>query len=215
MKRYRRFVTTGELRNKRNRRRKYLFGILIVVIFFIGLLGIGYLNIPNERLLGQTVLRGITYLPLLGLVMAVMGGLLCIIGLLLLIERNKGIGQYVKIVSYSLAFGMLFGGLGFNLLLNINCWLADKTPVRKEYRVTDIDFLKKNKSWTKVPNYSLDCRIVETVCPDNPQVRYYFHLPIDTQVAMGCTLFVTERNGIFGWKTVDSIEYNCNAFFGR
>ncbi|MCS3169193.1 hypothetical protein NXY49_12325 [Bacteroides fragilis] len=174
MRKYRRFVTTGELRNKRNERREYLFGIMMVVIILVGLLGIGYLNIPNERLLGQTVLRGITYLPLLMLVMAVMGGLLCIIGLLLFADRNKGIGHYVKVVSYSLAFGMLFGGLGFNLLLNINDWLADKTPVRKEYRVTDINFLKRNKSWRKVPNYSLDCRIVETVCPDNFQGEILF-----------------------------------------
>lgn len=156
MRKYRRFVTTGELRNKRNERREYLFGIMMVVIILVGLLGIGYLNIPNERLLGQTVLRGITYLPLLMLVMAVMGGLLCIIGLLLFADRNKGIGHYVKVVSYSLAFGMLFGGLGFNLLLNINDWLADKTPVRKEYRVTDINFLKRNKSWRKVPNFWLE-----------------------------------------------------------
>ena len=41
----------------------------------------------------QMVLRGITYLPLLILVMAVMGGLLCIIGLLLFADRNKGIGH--------------------------------------------------------------------------------------------------------------------------
>lgn len=215
MRKYRRFVTTGELRNKRNERREYLLGIMMVVIILVGLLGIGYLNIPNERLLGQTVLRGITYLPLLMLVMAVMGGLLCIIGLLLFADRNKGIGHYVKVVSYSLAFGMLFGGLGFNLLLNINDWLADKTPVRKEYRVTDINFLKRNKSWRKVPNYSLDCRIVETVCPDNFQVKYYFHIPINMQVTTGCTFFVTERNGIFGWKVVDGIEYDCNELFGR
>ena len=149
------------------------------------------------------------------LVMAVMGGLLCIIGLLLFADRNKGIGHYVKVVSYSLAFGMLFGGLGFNLLLNINDWLADKTPVRKEYRVTDINFLKRNKSWRKVPNYSLDCRIVETVCPDNFQVKYYFHMPINMQVTTGCTFFVTERNGIFGWKVVDGIEYDRNELFGR
>lgn len=41
----------------------------------------------------QMVLRGITYLPLLILVMAVMGGLLCIIGLLPFADRNKGIGH--------------------------------------------------------------------------------------------------------------------------
>ena len=93
MRKYRRFVTTGELRNKRNERREYLLGIMMVVIILVGLLGIGYLNIPNERLLGQTVLRGITYLPLLILVMAVMDGLLCIIGLLPFADRNKGIGH--------------------------------------------------------------------------------------------------------------------------
>ena len=41
----------------------------------------------------QMVLRDITYLPLLILVMAVMDGLLCIIGLLPFADRNKGIGH--------------------------------------------------------------------------------------------------------------------------
>ena len=39
MRKYRRFVTTGELRNKRNERREYLFGIMMVVIILVGLLG--------------------------------------------------------------------------------------------------------------------------------------------------------------------------------
>lgn len=216
MKKYKRFVTTGELRDKRKERREYVFLILAVIIILAGLLGIGYLNIPSERLLQQTALRGITYRPLLVLVMAVMGSLLCAVALLLLADRSKKIGYYVKIAVFCIAFGALFGGSGFNLLLIINRWLADKTPVQKEYKVTGIRFQKRNKPLNyKAPNYSLDCRIVETVCPDNPQARYYFHVPTDTQVAMGCTLHVTERNGIFGWKVVERIEYDCKELFGR
>lgn len=45
------------------------------------------------KILCTMVLRGITYLPLLILVMAVMDGLLCIIGLLPFADRNKGIGH--------------------------------------------------------------------------------------------------------------------------
>ena len=132
MRKYRRFVTTGELRNKRNERREYLFGIMMVVIILVGAVGHRLPEYSKRETVGANGIARHHLPPLLMLVMAVMGGLLCIIGLLLFADRNKGIGHCVKVVSYSLAFGMLFGGLGFNLLLNINDWLADKTPKSAE-----------------------------------------------------------------------------------
>ncbi|EEF91924.1 hypothetical protein BACCELL_00430 [Bacteroides cellulosilyticus DSM 14838] len=101
---------------------------------------------------------------------------------------------------------MLFHGMGINLLLNMNRWLASKTPVRKEYRVTEIRFLKPNKL-ARYRTILPECRILKAVDQDNPDDCLYFHVPINAQVVMGCILHVTIKNGIFGWKAVDELEF--------
>ena len=88
----------------------------------------------------------------------------------------------------------------------MNHWLASRTPVRKEYRVTEIRFLKPNKL-ARYRTILPECRILKAVDQDNPDDSLYFHVPINAQVAMGCILHVTIKNGIFGWKAVDELEF--------
>ena len=121
-------------------------------------------------------------------------------------DKYTKVGYYLKTIAFGIVIGMLFHGMGVNLLLNMNHWLASRTPVRKEYRVTEIRFLKPNKL-ARYRTILPECRILKAVDQDNPDDCLYFHVPINAQVAMGCILHVTIKNGIFGWKAVDELEF--------
>lgn len=171
------------------------------------LVGVGYLATPSTVLLQQTAFRGISYRPLMAFVMLFTAILVIVIGILLADKYTK-FGYYLKTIACGIVIGMLFHGMGINLLLNMNRWLASKTPVRKEYRVTEIRFLKPNKL-ARYRTILPECRILKAVGQDNPDDCLYFHVPIDTQVAMGCVLHVTIKNGFFGWKSVDELAVDC------
>lgn len=107
-----------------------------------------------------------------------------------LADKYTKVGYYLKTIAFGIVIGMLFHGMGVNLLLNMNHWLASRTPVRKEYRVTEIRFLKPNKL-ARYRTILPECRILKAVDQDNPDDCLYFHVPINAQVAMGCILHVT------------------------
>lgn len=178
----------------------------MIVILAI-LVGVGYLATPSTVLLQQTAFRGISYRTLMAFVMLFTAILVIVIGILLADKYTK-VGYYLKTIACGIVIGMLFHGMGINLLLNMNHWLASKTPVRKEYRVTEIRFLKPNKL-ARYRTILPECRILKAVDQDNSDDCLYFHVPIDTQVAMGCVLHVTIKNGIFGWKAVDELAVDC------
>ena len=179
--RYRRITTTGQIREKKKERRQSIYVWLIVIVILAILVGVGYLATPSTVLLQQTAFRGISYRPLMAFVM-------------------------LFTAIFVIVIGMLFHGMGVNLLLNMNHWLASRTPVRKEYRVTEIRFLKPNKL-ARYRTILPECRILKAIDQDNPDDCLYFHVPINAQVAMGCILHVTIKNGIFGWKAVDELEF--------
>lgn len=205
--RYRRITTTGQIREKKKERRQTIYVWLIVIVILAILVGVGYLATPSTVLLQQTAFRGISYRPLMAFVMLFTAILVIVIGILLADKYTK-FGYYLKTIACGIVIGMLFHGMGINLLLNMNHWLASKTPVRKEYRVTEIRFLKPNKL-ARYRTILPECRILKAVGQDNPDDCLYFHVPIDTQVAMGCVLHVTIKNGIFGWKAVDELAVDC------
>lgn len=205
--RYRRIKTTGQIREKKKERRQTIYAWLIVIVILAIFVGVGYLAAPSTVLLQQTAFRGISYRPLMAFVMLFTAILVIVIGILLADKYTK-VGYYLKTIACGIAIGMFFHGMGINLLLNMNRWLASKTPVRKEYRVTEIRFLKPNKL-ARYRTILPECRILKAVDQDNPDDCLYFHVPIDTQVAMGCVLHVTIKNGIFGWKSVDELAVDC------
>ena len=205
--RYRRITTTGQIREKKKERRQTIYVGLIVIVILAILVGVGYLATPSTVLLQQTAFRGISYRPLMAFVMLFTAILVIVIGILLADKYTK-FGYYLKTIACGIVIGMLFHGMGINLLLNMNRWLASKTPVRKEYRVTEIRFLKPNKL-ARYRTILPECRILKAVGQDNPDDCLYFHVPIDTQVAMGCVLHVTIKNGFFGWKSVDELAVDC------
>mgnify|MGYP000284943767 FL=1 len=205
--RYRRITTTGQIREKKKERRQNIYVWLIVIVILAILVGVGYLATPSTVLLQQTAFRGISYRPLMAFVMLFTAILVIVIGILLADKYTK-FGYYLKTIACGIVIGMLFHGMGINLLLNMNRWLASKTPVRKEYRVTEIRFLKPNKL-ARYRTILPECRILKAVGQDNPDDCLYFHVPIDTQVAMGCVLHVTIKNGFFGWKSVDELAVDC------
>lgn len=213
MKQYRGFRTVGELQSKRKDKWTVFSGIAAVFVLFAILTGLGYLDSPSAELWEQTALHGISYRSLIVLVLISMGSLFGMIGLLLLADRYKKIGYHVKIALFSFVCGLLCGGTGVNLLLNLNRLLADKSSIQKKYKVTGINFQRKNRTVLFVPNLLLDCRILEAVSTDNPEEKLYFHVPTNTQAAIGCTLHTTVRNGIFGWKVVEHIGYNCKEVY--
>lgn len=205
--RYRRITTTGEIREKKKERRQTIYVWLIMIALLAILAGMGYLATPSTILLQQTAFRGISYRPLTALVMLFTAILIIAIGILLADKYTK-VGYYLKTIACGIAMGMLFHGMGINLLLNMNHWFANETPVRKEYRVTEIRFLKPNKS-ARYRTILPECRILKAVDRNNPNDCLYFHVPINTRVAMGCLLHVTIKNGIFGWKAVDELTVDC------
>ena len=205
--RYRRITTTGQILEKKKERRQTIYVWLIVIVILAILVGVGYLATPSTVLLQQTAFRGISYRPLMAFVMLFTAILVIVIGILLADKYTK-FGYYLKTIACGIVIGMLFHGMGINLLLNMNRWLASKTPVRKEYRVTEIRFLKPNKL-ARYRTILPECRILKAVGQDNPDDCLYFHVPIDTQVAMGCVLHVTIKNGFFGWKSVDELAVDC------
>lgn len=200
---YKRITTTGEIREKKKERRQTIYVWLIVIVILAILVGVGYLATPSTALLQQTAFRGISYRPLTALVMIFTAILIIIIGVLLADKYTK-VGYYLKTIACGIAIGMLFHGMGINLLLNMNRWLANQTPVRKEYIVTEIHFLMPNKS-ARFRAILPECKILKAANRDNPDDYLYFHVPIDTQVDMGGILHVTIKNGIFGWKVVDEL----------
>ena len=203
--RYRRITPTGQIREKKKERRQSIYVWLIVIVILAILVGVGYLATPSTVLLQQTAFRGISYRPLMAFVMLFTAIFIIVIGILLADKYTK-VGYYLKTIAFGIVIGMLFHGMGVNLLLNMNHWLASRTPVRKEYRVTEIRFLKPNKL-ARYRTILPECRILKAVDQDNPDDSLYFHVPINAQVAMGCILHVTIKNGIFGWKAVDELEF--------
>ena len=187
--RYRRITTTGQIREKKKERRQTIYVWLIVIVILAILVGVGYLATPSTVLLQQTAFRGISYRPLMAFVMLFTAILVIVIGILLADKYTK-FGYYLKTIACGIVIGML------------------KTPVRKEYRVTEIRFLKPNKL-ARYRTILPECRILKAVGQDNPDDCLYFHVPIDTQVAMGCVLHVTIKNGFFGWKSVDELAVDC------
>ena len=179
--RYRRITTTGQIREKKKERRQSIYVWLIVIVILAILVGVGYLATPSTVLLQQTAFRGISYRPLMAFVMLFTAIFIIVIGILLADKYTK-VGYYLKTIAFGIVIGMLFHGMGVNLLLNMN-HLA-------RYR-------------TILP----ECRILKAVDQDNPDDCLYFHVPINAQVAMGCILHVTIKNGIFGWKAVDELEF--------
>ena len=139
--RYRRITTTGQIREKKKERRQSIYVWLIVIVILAILVGVGYLATPSTVLLQQTAFRGISYRPLMAFVMLFTAIFIIVIGILLADKYTK-VGYYLKTIAFGIVIGMLFHGMGVNLLLNMNHWLASRTPVRKEYRVTEIRFLK-------------------------------------------------------------------------
>ena len=106
-----------------------------------------------------------------------------VIGILLADKYTK-VGYYLKTIAFGIVIGMLFHGMGVNLLLNMNHWLASRTPVRKEYRVTEIRFLKPNKL-ARYRTILPECRILKAVDQDNPDDCLYFHVPIKCTSSYG------------------------------
>lgn len=181
--RYRRITTTGQIREKKKERRQSIYVWLIVIVILAILVGVGYLATPSTVLLQQTAFRGISYRPLMAFVMLFTAIFIIVIGILLADKYTK-VGYYLKTIAFGIVIGMLFHGMGVNLLLNMNHWLASRTPVRKEYRVTEIRFLKPNKL-ARYRTILPECRILKAVDQDNPDDSLYFHVPINAQVAMG------------------------------
>ena len=138
--RYRRITTTGQIREKKKERRQSIYVWLIVIVILAILVGVGYLATPSTVLLQQTAFRGISYRTLMAFVMLFTAILVIVIGILLADKYTK-VGYYLKTIAFGIVIGMIFHGMGVNLLLNMNHWLASRTPVRKEYRVTEIGFL--------------------------------------------------------------------------
>ena len=141
------------------------------------------------------------------IVMFVTTILFIVIGVL---AANKGarLSYYLKTLGWSITLGVFLHSIGISLLLHTNRWLADDTPVRTEYRVTEVRFQRDNKA-ARYHVFMPQCRVLQAERIGSPDECLYFHVPIDTRVAAGCTLHVTIRNGIFGWKQVDGLTVDC------
>lgn len=86
--------------------------------------------------------------------------------------------------------------------------MADDASVQAEYRVTKVRFQRPNNS-SRYRAFLPECRVLQAESIGNPGEQLYFHVPIDAQVAVGCTLHVTLHNGIFGWKVVNELSVDC------
>jgi len=207
MKSYRKFTTVGEQRAKQQDRKQTIGCFLILIVACVLLAGLLYLLSPSGALLGSTALCGVSYRQLMLIVMFVTTILFIVIGAL---AANKGapLSYYLKTLGWSIALGIFLHSIGISLLLHTNRWLADDTPVRAEYRVTEVHFQRPNRG-ARYHVFMPQCRVLQAERIGSPGERLYFHVPIDAQVAVDCTLHVTIRNGIFGWKQVDGLVVDC------
>ena len=204
---YRRFTTVGELREKRKDRKETVGCLLILtgaLILFVVLL---YLLSPDRALLNSTALCGVSYRQLILIMMLTTAIFITIIGVL---AANKGtpFSYYLKTLGWSFAIGFFLHGIGISLLLHTNRWMADDASVQAEYRVTKVRFQRANNS-SRYRAFLPECRVLQAESIGNPGEQLYFHVPIDAQVAVGCTLHVTLHNGIFGWKVVNELSVDC------
>ena len=145
--RYRRITTTGQIREKKKERRQSIYVWLIVIVILAILVGVGYLATPSTVLLQQTAFRGISYRPLMAFVMLFTAIFVIVIGILLADKYTK-VGYYLKTIAFGIVIGMLFHGMGVNLLLNMNHWLARRSAFRKHSRAIWYFMRKMAKSTT-------------------------------------------------------------------
>ncbi len=85
--------------------------------------------IPLPVLAPQTAFRGISYRPLMAFVMFSPPFLSLLLAYYWQINTQKG--YYLKTIAFGIVIGMLFHGMGVNLLLNMNHWLASRLRTQR------------------------------------------------------------------------------------
>lgn len=141
MKKYKRIITTGELRNRRNERRETVVAVLVLLVIFVvvPILAMLFFS-PYTDAIYHTAFSGINYKMLIAIVMLMLSILFTGICFLIIWSDKKRttLKGYLKIIPYTFVAGMVLHAAAINLLLSINLWMADSLTYEKEYKVLEV-----------------------------------------------------------------------------
>lgn len=212
MKSSRPLTTVGELREKRKERKSTIVAWLIILAVIGGIMLLAVvLFSPDTDTIYRTALRGIDYRLLSVLVMLLLGVLFTGICFFILRADKKRatLKAYLKVIPYTVIAGVVCHVLAVNLLLNLNRWMADEEAYEREYEVLEV----RTQEPSKYGYFRYNLRFLlpalkelKVAQPAAPGTFLYVHLRPDSPIETGQWLKVRLRDGIFGWKVVESVS---------